>query len=218
MENKKVFCMIGMLIMFISCQSNNPENSHKALIKWIDEGNFRISDTETITDDSYIINLLEQFTLLDTLSEDKDIYMKLSSDRVRLDSAKYYHKFYQNRRDSIALKFHPRTDTFLISKDTSNAVLIDLQKLWPAMQTYFTTQLSNPARYDEIGFLIYHSNYGQWGYKINSRDTFKFQSSTLIQLATRDPQDVNKWSVINGQIYNFGDLKPPKKMYLEEIK
>lgn len=98
--------------------------------------------------------------------------------------------------------------------DNTETILFDWPKIIQAMiQTYGVTasQWADLSYWSDKGFIIYPANYGPSG---NAGQHIN-QSTVIFQLAKKDTStsNPNDWEAIlnaNNNVYNFGDLQPPK--------
>ncbi len=104
--------------------------------------------------------------------------------------------------------------------DSTRAILFEWPKIIHAMDSAYNIDAGDwidPGFWIDKGFFIYLTKYD-----VNSASPImrKDQTATLFQLAALDSStaaDTTDWKVLPKTIYNFGDLRPPKKINGEEV-
>jgi len=224
-----------MALIFImglsACQPSN--NKHQELINWLDSNEHTFALDKGMSEDSAIIRILTSISdfnqqasksiqgetkkgdAVDYLDQAEDFNNFLSQKailtrKIPLDTARIFHTNYLLARDR-ARDLPQCPDE--IKLDNTQAILLSFPQFMKAATQAFNLQgidWSNPTVWPSKSFLIYLSNYG-----VKGRDgigTNKFQSSAILQFAKADfntPAD-NDWIVLANELYNFGELKPPK--------
>lgn len=113
----------------------------------------------------------------------------------------------------------PYYDNFLKNRgagDSTQVILFDWPKIIQGMKEIYNVtagQWDSLAYWSDKGFIIYPANYGATGDPFGQHIG---QTTALFQFARKDSTTVepNDWEGLpnsDGTLYNFGDLKPPKK-------
>jgi len=133
-------------------------------------------------------------------------------DSIPQDTAHMYHVYYRNSLKDPTV-------------DTTHAVLFEFpQIIKTLLKKYSPSDISDSNFWKDKGFFIYLSNYGATGRVINEtnghRTVFnQYQTSCILQLAQIDSNSTNvpyDWKVIKEAMFNFGDIRPPKKISNKE--
>jgi hypothetical protein len=160
---------------------------------------------------NYLKNLIVFQEYLKELTKSE----KFKTDTISLDTAIKYHRNYLKAREDAA-KIAGVPDG--IKKDKSEASLFTWPKIIGAIQDTYDPEPSDwidSNFWQNKGFFVFLANYGSNGhYNNGSVGSDTLQTSVIFQLATDvvpDPiSGPDRWRVAENQLYNFGDLKPPK--------
>lgn len=139
---------------------------------------------------------------------------RLDTKPISLSVASSYHQKYVTARKNAAQMGSIPNE---IKLDSTAAILYTLPKIVAAFKDAYNPNIftwGDTSWWQQKGFFIFLSNYGSIGHGSSNSDMW--QTSSILQLA-RDVPDTNtatyirdNWAVIENQLYNFGDLKPPK--------
>jgi len=194
-----------MALIFIMCLSacSQSNNKHQELLNWLDANEHTFSLDKGMSEDSAIISLLSNFSDLNNKfnpTQPTTITGKI----LLVDANKYYRAYLKARSDASLLAGCPDT----ISNDSTEAILVRFDYLFSAASAAF-----GPNFFSDLpskSFIIFPANYGSVG--VGTSRANRNQTTAILQFAKQDisTADTTDWKVLTDQLYDFGELKPPK--------
>lgn len=167
------------------------------------------SSTKGSTEDAanYLIELSRKSSDLNMYYENLQKNDKIDIEPISRSSANNYHTNYRNSLQNPG-------------RDTTKAVLFEFPKIIKTLLIeYPGKDLRDSNFWKDKGFFIYLSNYGNTGRSSatvgNPIGSDRYQTSCILQLAQIDSSTttiLDDWKVLSSGLFNFGDIRPPKKI------
>ncbi len=159
-------------------------------------------------------NIYEDLQNIIQLKKYEDSLKQVTTSEISLALANKYHKTFLNRRYLIKTG-GGTSSTDSIVWDTTKAILFNLDTILTGLVKAFPSDFSfiDTSTWKDKGFLVYFANYGA-GASTNPK-ILPNQSTALIQFARMEKNGDAK--NVEGSVYNFGGLKPPKLVGSEQI-